>query len=308
MSRPVRSVIALLLAALVVLAVGSTAHAQTPPANDNFLFAKDFNAPGTPLTRLQQLPDTQNLKSATMQANLLAPCAADPCGVAGAEEGSCGSTTYTNTVWYRFFPEAGGAVGFALNTDGFSPAVSIYPLGADGTPEGGRCWNPEDSDSEVWQKVRGGVGYAVQIGSWSVGAGKLDLKFFYSPRASRTVDNFKVAYTVRKSGSKFKLSRILVKGVRRHEYIQLYCAKCLGGRVKRSVRRGDTMTFTISPAATLSASASILFGASLPGHNGRYRFYGLNPAGPSQRLLRRGCMPPGMRLPSQALVDLNFAC
>lgn len=247
-----RFVRAVLCSTLLSVCFASSAHAQMAPANDNFLFAHPFNTSDAPLTKQQWFSDKQDLRSASVQENLLAPCAVESCAAGMREFTSCGPAGFGNTVWYRFYPAADGAVGLTLQTEGFSPVVSLMRLAADGGPGKSICWYRSGSWNEVWGKVSGGVGYAVQIGGRDDKAGQLDLDMFYSPRAPRTVSNFKVAYTVTRSGSKFKLSKILLRGVTRGDWIQFSCNECRNGRSRKFVRRGGTVTIPFRPAATIS--------------------------------------------------------
>jgi hypothetical protein len=105
------AMVAMLMLGIAGGASGSTSFcAGTNPINDNYLCSLNFNAPGKPLNSTDTLEDTENMATATTQNNIFSPCGLTNCPSGGAEVTSCDGTSYGNTIWYDFYPNAKGLV------------------------------------------------------------------------------------------------------------------------------------------------------------------------------------------------------
>jgi len=149
---------------LLVVAIAPSAHAQTPPVNDNYLDSLQIVDEAT-----QAFPvtwqDTRDTAAATTQLDLFSPHEAG----GGLEPDRCTDEgpLYGRTVWYDFEPPLQG--GVEIQTSGYDTAVAVYEWDPATRLIAARvlCQDDEASPGEdvLVPRVRRGVNYTVQVGA-----------------------------------------------------------------------------------------------------------------------------------------------
>jgi hypothetical protein len=194
-------------AMVVFLALGSAGGASgatsfcagSNPINDNYLCSLNFNAPGKPLNSTDTLEDSENLATATVQTNIFSPCGLASCPSGGPEQTSCNGTSYGNTIWYDFYPNAKGLV--SIRTEAlFDNVIAIYQYNKQSlAPEPGtaKCSTSSLGSGQLVASVQKGADYTVQVGAIS-NPGPIHVLFDYfkTPPRRLTASTFLKASTL----------------------------------------------------------------------------------------------------------------
>jgi hypothetical protein len=173
--------------------------AGSDPVNDNYLCSLNFNAPGQPLNSTDTLEDTENLATAGVQSDVFNPCGLTSCPSGGAEVTSCSGTSYGNTVWYDFYPNAKGLV--SIRTDAlFQNVIALYQYNQQSLePELGsaRCSVSSFGSGQLVASVEKGADYTVQVGAVSnPGPIHVLFDFFKTPPRRLSASTFLKASTL----------------------------------------------------------------------------------------------------------------
>ncbi len=180
-------------------ASGATSFcAGSNPINDNYLCSLNFNAPGKPLNSTDTLEDAENLATATVQTNIFSPCGLTSCPSGGAEVTSCG-TSYGNTIWYDFYPNAKGVVSIRTQAL-FDNVIALYQYNKQSlAPEPGtsKCAVSSLGSGQLVASVKKGADYTVQVGAVS-NPGPIHVLFDYfkTPPRRLTASTFLKASTL----------------------------------------------------------------------------------------------------------------
>ncbi|MGP0038727.1 MAG: hypothetical protein ACLP4R_29815 [Solirubrobacteraceae bacterium] len=181
-------------------ASGSTNFcAGTNPINDNYLCSLNFNEPGKPLNSTDTLEDTENMATATTQNNIFSPCGLTNCPSGGAEVTSCDNTTYGNTIWYDFYPNAKGLVSIRTQAL-FDNVITVYQYNQQSlAPELGtaKCAVSSFGSGQLVASVKKGADYTVQVGAISnPGPIHVLFDFFKTPPKRLSATTFLKASTL----------------------------------------------------------------------------------------------------------------
>jgi hypothetical protein len=274
------------------------------PSNDNFLHPLGLNTAGTQLHSVNTLTDTAG---ATVQPNLFSPCAQGPCRAGPPELTTCRGVRYTNTVWYRFYPDHDGQV--EIRTFGIQNVITLYTLDPQTlVPDFKQCEPGSSYDSNVlFSKVRQGLAYAIQVGARYGAAGVLKMDFYYAQRSDLTVTPFRtrvVLRTVVDRPGKLKLLSLQFVGLTRQEGVSYACSPCRPGAFPAEKQLGNnTIVLSARPPPLLSARSRFLVAATSPAQIGRFKLYGID-VGTHQlySLIEQGCVAPGVSSVTEAEV------
>jgi hypothetical protein len=272
-----------------VVAVGGAsapAQAPTPPINDNYLQSLELNKPGTKLNRTDTLVDNRDTSAATVQADIFNP----PNHGGPAEVTSCAGAQYGKTIWYDFYPDAGGVV--RLRTAGFDNVIAVYSFDPHTLlPDlaHSQCIHQSSAPAEeLLASVTGGGAYTVQIGGVNNAGGPLQVQFDYIPNPPH-----------RLSADATLKARALSNGI---QVISLSVSAPRGTRVEARCSRGchsqvqeaKTVSFPRLRGARLTAGSKLQIYVTAPHSIGAYIQYQIKP-GNFVKTAR--CLSPGSRKP-----------
>jgi hypothetical protein len=174
-------------AAVAILAFGAVgydpavASAPAPPVNDNYLESLELNSAGTRLNRNDTLKDVRDTTQASVQANLLSPCGRASCPAGPPEVTSCNGTSYGNTIWYDFYPDANGLVSIRTSAL-FQNVITLYEFSRTTlVPDSAHalCAVSSLGGGQLIAHVKKGQAYTFQLGGVGTAGGPLDLLFDY---------------------------------------------------------------------------------------------------------------------------------
>ncbi|MGO9907574.1 MAG: hypothetical protein ACLPY3_17920 [Solirubrobacteraceae bacterium] len=192
--------VALLALGLAGGASGATSFCNSSnPVNDNYLCSLNFNAPGSKLNGTATLEDTENMATATTQNNIFSPCGLTNCPSGGAEVTSCDGTSYGNTIWYDFYPNAKGLVSIRTQAL-FDNVITVYQYNQQSlAPELGtaKCAVSSFGSGQLVASVKKGADYTVQVGAISnPGPIHVLFDFFKTPPKRLSATTFLKASTL----------------------------------------------------------------------------------------------------------------
>jgi hypothetical protein len=179
--RPVAIVALVALLAMALTAITASAAAPEPPINDNYLNSLNFNNPHTKLNRVDELRDTRNTTSATVQADIFSP----PQHGGPPELTGCNGISEGKTIWYDFFPDVNGLVRIQTSA-AFGTVMAVMPYNTTTLlPENNQrvcAVNEAAKAGELFANVQAGKAYTVQIGGVNSAGGELEVLFNYLVR------------------------------------------------------------------------------------------------------------------------------
>ena len=173
-----------LTAVLTILACGALwpagvgATGPAPPINDNYLSSLNLNQPGTSLNRVNTLTDVRDTSAATVQPDIFSPPqSGGPPEVTGCEGASEGKT-----IWYDFYPDANGLVRIRTSAE-FGTVMAVMPYEAKSLlPVIGQrkcAVNQIAHTQELFDEVKAGLPYTIQLGGVDGAGGMLEFLFDY---------------------------------------------------------------------------------------------------------------------------------
>ena len=218
--------VAILLLVMSAPAPASTSSvcANAAPCNDNYLDSLELNKPGTKLNRTITLKDFRDTSTATVQSNVFNPCGAASCPPGPGEDTSCDGTSYGKTIWYDFYPDAGGTV--LIRTSAFFQNVTaLYTFNNNPNspsylvPIHKQCAVSTLGAGQLVAPVKKGVAYTFQIGGVDsaqapTGAGgQLETLFDFIPTPPRRL-TAQSTLTARATSSGIELLNLTVSTAR----------------------------------------------------------------------------------------------
>jgi hypothetical protein len=275
-----------LVGSIAAAALGQAPATPPPPINDNYLESLNLNQPGKPLDRVDTLTDDRNTTSATTQTNLFSPKSTG----GGAEVTSCDGTSYGNTIWYDFYPDANGLMRVRTSA-AFSTVMTVLPFSlTTDLPD----WNASHcvvnaitNQQDLYVEVKAHESYTVQIGGVGNTGGALEVLFDY------------VVNPVRLRANATLTAQATATGVR---LISLAISATSGSKVTVSCSQGcPTMThvapklsFSGLRGRSLKAGARLKVYVTKPGAIGAYIEYKVKAGGFTKV---DDCLEPGSRTP-----------
>jgi hypothetical protein len=172
------------IVALCAVATATTAASSSPPINDNYLSSLNLNQPGSPLNRVDTLSDVRDTSAATIQGDIFNP----PQSGGPAEVTGCNGVGEGKTIWYDFHPDANGLVRIRSSAE-FGTVIAVMPydpktLIPDISQR--KCAvNQVSKAQELFDEVKAGGAYTVQIGGVNSAGGTVQFLFDYLVKLKR---------------------------------------------------------------------------------------------------------------------------
>ncbi len=287
--------VAMLMLGVAGGASGSTSFcAGTNPINDNYLCSLNFNAPGKSLNSTDTLEDTENMATATIQNNIFSPCGLTSCPSGGAEVTSCDGTSYGNTIWYDFYPNAKGLVSIRTQAL-FDNVITVYQYNQQSlAPELGtaKCAVSSLGSGQLVASVKKGADYTVQVGAISnPGPIHVLFDFFKTPPKRLSATTFLKASTL---SNGLDLSSLTVSTARGAK-VSVSCGG-LCRSVSKSVPRfgSNTLQFPSVSGVRMSSGSKLLIHVTAPHSIGALVQYTIQPGNFSKQTF---CTEPGSNKP-----------
>jgi hypothetical protein len=165
-------------------AVGAATPAPGPPINDNYLESLNLNQPHTALNRTQTLTDVRNTSEASVQSDIFTP----PQSGGPAEVTGCEGVSEGRTIWYDFYPDANGLVRIRTSAE-FSTVMAVMPFDPKSLlPETSQrkcAVNQTSHAQELFDEVKAGKSYTIQIGGVENAGGNVEFLFDYVVQPKR---------------------------------------------------------------------------------------------------------------------------
>jgi hypothetical protein len=288
------------MVAMLMLGVASGANGSTSfcagsnPINDNYLCSLNFNPPGKPLNSKNTLEDTENMATATTQTNIFSPCGLTNCPSGGAEATSCNGTSYGNTIWYDFYPDAKGLVSIRTQAL-FDNVITVYQYNQQSlAPELGtaKCAASSLGSGQLVVPVKKGADYTVQIGAISnPGFIHVLLDFFKTPPKRLSATTFLKASTLSNGLDLSSLTVTTSRGAK----VSVSCGG-LCKSVSKSVPRfgSNTLQFPSVSGVRMPSGSKLLIHVTAPHSIGSLVQYTITPGNFSKQTF---CTEPGSSKP-----------
>ena len=292
-----------------LLALPTTAFAQSAPLNDNYLQSLRLNDPGSRLERSATLRDLRDTTNATTQSDVFSP----PQSGGPAELTTCDGESFGKTVWYDFYPDVDGLA--RLRASGFDTVLAVVPFNPrTGRPNFGSalCANASASTTEEFLvRVAADDAYSIQIGGVNDAGGPLEFLFDFLADTDGdgvldTVDRCdrldgpagnngcprrqRVNITLRAlpTATGIEVDGLTVRAKRGSRIVVTCSSGC-----RRQVKRArSTVTFPALRGARLRAGARLEIRVTKAGYFGEFARYSIL-AGNFRKTER--CMYPGSR-------------
>jgi hypothetical protein len=165
-------------------AIGASTLTSGPPINDNYLESLNLNQPHTALNRTQTLTDVRNTSEATVQSDIFTP----PQSGGPAEVTGCDGISEGKTIWYDFYPDANGLVRIRTSAD-FSTVMAVMPFEPKSLlPETAQrkcAVNQTSHAEELFDEVKAGKSYTIQLGGVENAGGTVEFLFDYVVQPKR---------------------------------------------------------------------------------------------------------------------------
>jgi hypothetical protein len=264
------------------------------PINDNYLCSLNFNAPGKPLNSTDTLEDSENLASATVQPNIFSPCGLASCPSGGAEVTSCNGTSYGNTIWYDFYPNAKGLVSIRTQAL-FDNVITVYQYNKQSlAPELGtaKCAVSSLGSGQLVASVTKGADYTVQVGALSnPGLIHVLFDFFKTPPKRLSATTFLKASTLSNGLSLASLTVTTARGAK----VSVSCGGLCRGVSKTVPRFGsDSLQFPGVSGVHMPSGSKLLIHVTAPHSIGSLIQYTILPGNFSKQTF---CTEPGSNKP-----------
>lgn len=220
---PIKKILA--LAAIAAGAFPAAAHAQghvEPPGGDDYLnpvTLSDFDHPPPLPADVAFDADTS---AYTLQNDMYRPEASG----GPREPRSCGSSTYSKTIWTVFRADRDGVMTIRASGD-FDAVIGFLPFGDPNTDpaphlDEGVCIDASAKhDEQLSEHVKAGHWYAVQVGGTGKPAGgPVQMHFHFAPAGQRpAAETLRMALTLggaRAASGGVELSKLLVSRQKKH--------------------------------------------------------------------------------------------
>ena len=279
-------------------ASGSTSFcASANPINDNYLCSLNFNPPGKALNSTHTLEDAENLATATVQTNIFSPCGLTNCPSGGAEQTACGGTSYGNTIWYDFYPNANGVVSIRTQAL-FDNVITLYQYNQQSlAPELGtaKCAVSSLGSGQLVASVKKGADYTVQVGA-VINPGEINvlLDYFPTPPKRLSASTFLKASTLTNGLDLSSLTVTTARGAK----VTVSCGG-LCPSVSKTVPRfassgSKTLQFPSVNGVRMPAGSKVLIHVTAPHSIGALIQYSITPGNFSKQTF---CTEPGSNKP-----------
>ncbi|HYL71364.1 MAG TPA: hypothetical protein VEY89_08715, partial [Candidatus Dormibacteraeota bacterium] len=266
----------------------SSASAASPPINDNYLASLNLNQPGSPLNRVNTLTDVRDLTAATVQSDIFSPQqAGGPAEVTG-----CNGVSEGNTIWYDFYPDANGLIRVRTSAQ-FGTVMAVMPYDTKSLlPNIGQrkcAVNQISQTQELYDEVKAGGSYTVQIGSIGGAGGPVETLFDYLVKLKRL--QVESTLTAQPLLNGIRVVNLLVNAPKK-THVLVRCSSGCGAQAQTA----RTLSFSKLHGVVLKSGSALKIYVTAKNAIGEYIEY----------KIRRGtflksteCLQPGSKKPSQ---------
>jgi len=276
-------------------ASGSTSFCSgSNPINDSYLCSLNLNSPGKPLNSTDTLEDAENLATATVQSNIFSPCGMTSCPSGGAEPTACNGTSYGNTIWYDFYPNAKGLVSIRTQAL-FQNVITLFqynPQSLEPNLGTAQCSVSSLGSGQLIASVNKGASYTIQVGAVS-NPGPIHVLFDYfkTPPRRLSATTFLKAATLTNGLQLSSLSVTTARGVK----ISVSCSG-LCRTVSTTVPKfgSDTIQFPSVSGVRMPSGSKLLIHITAPHSIGALIQYSILPGNFSKQTF---CTEPGSNKP-----------
>ena len=264
------------------------------PINDSYLCSLNLNSPGKPLNSKDTLEDAENLATATVQSNIFSPCGLATCPSGGAEETSCNGTSYGNTIWYDFYPNAKGLVSIRTQAL-FQNVIALYRYNTQSLepdPSTAQCSVASLGSGQLVASVNKGASYTLQVGAVS-NPGPIHVLFDYfkTPPRRLSASTFLKAGTLTNGLQLSSLTVTTARGVK----VSVSCSGFCSAVSKTVPKFGsDTLRFANVSGVQMPAGSKLLIHVTAPHSIGALIQYSILPGNFTKQTF---CTEPGSNKP-----------
>jgi hypothetical protein len=278
------------VAALTICALwgsSAAAGAAAPPINDNYLASLNLNQAGSPLNRVNTLTDVRDISAATVQSDIFNP----PQSGGPAEVTGCNGVSETNTIWYDFFPDASGL--FRVRTSAmFGTVMAVMPYDPKSLlPDIGhrKCAvNQISQTQELYDEVKAGAAYTVQIGSTGGAGGSVETLFDYLVKLKRL--HAEATLTAQPLAGGIRVLNLLVTAPKKAHVL----VRCSHG-CSSEAQTARTLSFAALRGTVLSSGSALKIYVTAKNAIGVYIEYKIHHG---SFLKSQACLPPGSKRPA----------
>jgi hypothetical protein len=264
------------------------ASEPSPPLNDNYLSSLNLNQPGTPLNRVNTLTDVRDTSAATVQQDIFSP----PQSGGPAEVTGCEGVSEGKTVWYDFFPDANGLVRIRTSAE-FGTVMAVMPYDPKSLlPNIGQrkcAVNQVAHTQELFDEVKAGVSYTIQLGGANNAGGMLEFLFDYLVKPKHV--NAEATLTAQPLPGGVRVLNLAVNAPKKAHVL----VRCTRG-CRSQARTARTLAFAKLRGTVLSSGAALKIYVTASREVGTYIEYKVHRGGVSKSQL---CLAPGSLKPSR---------
>jgi hypothetical protein len=276
------------LASGLLWPAGVGASDPSPPINDNYLASLNLNQPGTPLNRVNTLTDVRETSAATVQRDIFSP----PQSGGPAEVTGCEGTSEGKTIWYDFFPDADGLVRIRTSAE-FGTVMAVMPYDPKSLlPNIGQrkcAVNQITHTQELFDEVKAGVSYTIQLGGANGAGGMLEFLFDYLVKPKHVRAEATLTAQPQRGGVRI-LNLVVNAPPKAHVLV-----RCTRG-CSSQARTARALAFPKLHGTVLRSGSSLKIYVTANREVGTYIEYKVRHSGVLKSQL---CLPPGSLKPSQ---------
>ena len=274
------------LGLLAVLAAPVGASETTPPINDSYLESLNLNQPHTKLNRVDTLTDVRETGAASLQSDIFNP----PVSGGPAEITGCNGTSEGRTIWYDFYPDANGLVRIRTSAQ-FGTIMAVMPFDQKSllpsNAERKCAVNDVGQTQELFDEVKAGGSYTIQVGGLNNAGGKVEFLFDYLVQLKRV--SAEATLTAQPLSGGVRIVALSVNAPKKARVL-VRCSRGCSSQAKTA----RNVSFSHLGGTVLSSGSSLKIYVTLKGRIGAYIEYKIKSGSfkKSQRCLVPGTLKP----------------
>jgi hypothetical protein len=276
------------IVALCAVMATTTAASSSPPVNDNYLSSLNLNPPGSPLNRVDTLSDVRDTSAATVQGDIFNP----PQAGGPAEVTGCSGVSEGKTIWYDFHPDANGLVRIRSSAE-FGTVIAVMPYDPKTLlPDIAQrkcAVNQVSKAQELFDEVKAGGSYTVQIGGVNGAGGTVQFLFDYLVKLKRL--QAEATLTAQPLGGSVRIVNLSVSAPKRAHVL----VRCTRG-CRSQARTARNLNFSSLRGTLLPSGSALRIYVTAKNAIGAYIEYRIR-NGSFTKVQR--CLAPGSMKPAQ---------
>jgi hypothetical protein len=257
------------------------------PINDSYLSSLNLNRPGTPLNRVNTLTDVRDISTATVQSDIFNP----PQSGGPAEVTGCNGVSESNTIWYDFYPDADGLMRVRTSA-AFGTVMAVMPYDPKSLlPDIGRrkcAVNQLSQTQELYDEVKAGLTYTVQIGSIGGAGGSVETLFDYLVKYRRL--HAESTLTAQPLANGIRVVNLVVSAPKK-AHVLVRCSRGCSSQAQTA----RTLSFSRLRGTVLSSGSALKIYVTAKNAIGTYIEYKIRRG---SFLKSQACLPPGSKRPA----------